>query len=89
MFQTKQLSSSASKILKKNYGKQMPKFDYTPPKYDGKTIDELMKIRKEHMNPAMLAYYKKPIMLTNGKMQYLFDEKGNRYLDFLGFFFLI
>ena len=25
--------------------------------------------------------YKKPIMIVDGKMQYLYDEKGNRYLD--------
>ena len=78
-------SVSFSKLVR-NYAKEMPKFDFVPPKYEGPTYEELMKIRKEHMNPALLLSYKKPIMLTDGKMQYLFDQHGKRYADFLGNF---
>ena len=28
-----------------------------------------------------MAWYKTPVMITEGKMQYLFDETGRRYLD--------
>lgn len=28
-----------------------------------------------------MAWYKDPVMITEGKMQYLFDETGRRYLD--------
>ncbi len=28
-----------------------------------------------------MAWYKNPVMITEGKMQYLFDETGRRYLD--------
>jgi acetylornithine/succinyldiaminopimelate/putrescine aminotransferase len=31
--------------------------------------------------PAMFALYREPVMITEGKMQYLFDERGRRYLD--------
>lgn len=30
---------------------------------------------------AILAWYKDPVMITEGKMQYLYDETGRRYLD--------
>ena len=36
------------------------------------------------MNPAIFLYYKKPIMLVEGAMQYVWDETGKRYLDGLG-----
>ncbi len=41
-------------------------------------------LRKEFLNPGIFLYYKKPIMLVEGKMQYVWDEKGRRYLDALG-----
>ena len=28
-----------------------------------------------------MAWYKDPVMITEGKMQYLFDQTGRRYLD--------
>jgi uncharacterized protein (TIRG00374 family) len=36
------------------------------------------------VNPAVFTLYRQPIMLVEGKMQYLFDETGRRYLDLLG-----
>jgi len=60
---------------------KLPKFDYKPSPYNGPSFDEVMKMRKEYLTPALLTYYKKPLMIVDGKMQYLFDEKGNRYLD--------
>jgi alanine-glyoxylate transaminase/(R)-3-amino-2-methylpropionate-pyruvate transaminase len=40
--------------------------------------------RKQFMNPGIFLYYKKPIMLVEGSMQYVWDETGKRYLDSLG-----
>jgi len=40
--------------------------------------------RKQFLNPGIFLYYKKPIMFVEGKMQYLWDERGRRYLDALG-----
>lgn len=40
-----------------------------------------MALRKRHLSPAMFALYREPVMITEGKMQYLFDERGRRYLD--------
>jgi alanine-glyoxylate transaminase/(R)-3-amino-2-methylpropionate-pyruvate transaminase len=33
------------------------------------------------MTPALITYYKKPLMITHGKQQYLYDYEGRRYLD--------
>ena len=33
------------------------------------------------MRTALFHHFKKPVMIVEGKMQYLFDEAGRRYLD--------
>src|SRR2546423_8730673 len=63
---------------------ELPSFDHQPRKYSGLSADEVMRLRKEFLNPGIFIYYKKPIMLVEGKMQYVWDEHGRRYLDALG-----
>eukprot|EP00899_Mesostigma_viride_P005491 jgi/Mesvir1/14943/Mv14619-RA.1 len=60
---------------------KMPPFAHTPAPYKGPKLEEVSKLRKEYLNPAMFVYYKNPINIVEGKMQYLFDESGRRYLD--------
>ena len=62
----------------------LPPNDYQPQKYSGPSADEVLRLRKEFLNPGIFLYYKKPIMLVEGKMQYVWDETGKRYLDALG-----
>lgn len=62
----------------------LPPFDYKPKAYTGPSADEVLKLRREFLSPGIFLYYKKPIMLVEGKGQYLFDESGRRYLDGLG-----
>ena len=62
----------------------LPWFDYQPRPYTGPSAEEVLRLRKEYLNPALFLYYKKPVMFVEGKGQYLFDEKGRRYLDGLG-----
>src|SRR5215468_5774677 len=62
----------------------LPSFDHQPIKYGGPSADEVLRLRKEFMNPGIFLYYKKPLMLVEGKGQYVFDEQGRRYLDALG-----
>src|SRR5438874_9016702 len=62
----------------------LPPFDHQPKKYSGPTADEVLRLRKEFLNPGIFLYYKRPLMLVEGKMQYVWDEKGKRYLDALG-----
>ena len=62
----------------------LPSFDYQPIKYAGPSADEVLQLRKKFLNPAIFLYYKKPLMLVEGKMQYVWDGDGRRYLDALG-----
>jgi alanine-glyoxylate transaminase/(R)-3-amino-2-methylpropionate-pyruvate transaminase len=59
----------------------MPAFDYTPEPYRGPSRDELLELRHRYVNPAVFTLYRDPLLIVEGKMQYLFDETGRRYLD--------
>ncbi len=63
---------------------QLPPFDYTPPAYTGPSRAQVLALRKKHLTPALFHMYREPIMLVDGRMQYLFDETGRRYLDGIG-----
>jgi alanine-glyoxylate transaminase/(R)-3-amino-2-methylpropionate-pyruvate transaminase len=62
----------------------LPPFDYQPKPYTGPSAEEVLKLRKQFLNPGLFLYYKSPIMFVEGKGQYIFDDKGKRYLDGLG-----
>ena len=62
----------------------LPPFDHQPGKYGGPSADEVLRLRKEFLNPGIFLYYKKPLMIVEGKMQYVWDDNGRRYLDALG-----
>jgi len=62
----------------------LPPFDYQPKPYAGPSAGEVLRLRKQFLNPGIFLYYKNPIMLVEGKMQYVWDERGKRYLDALG-----
>ena len=62
----------------------LPPFAHQPKPYTGPSAEEVLRLRKEFLSPALFIYYKKPVMFVEGKGQYLFDEKGRRYLDGLG-----
>jgi alanine-glyoxylate transaminase/(R)-3-amino-2-methylpropionate-pyruvate transaminase len=63
---------------------QLPPYDHRPNAYTGPSIEEVGALRQRYLSPALLTYYKDPIMLVEGSMQYLYDEKGRRYLDGFG-----
>ena len=62
----------------------LPPFDHKPAPYSGPSAAEVMRLRKQYLNPGLFHYYKQPIMLVEGRMQYVWDETGRRYLDGLG-----
>jgi len=62
----------------------LPPFDYQPRPYTGKSAAEVLQLRRQFLNPGIFLYYKKPVMLVEGRGQYIFDETGRRYLDGLG-----
>jgi alanine-glyoxylate transaminase/(R)-3-amino-2-methylpropionate-pyruvate transaminase len=62
----------------------LPPYDHRPKPYTGPDADEVLRLRRQLLNPALLLYYKTPMMLVEGKGQYVYDEKGRRYLDGFG-----
>ncbi|XP_050204726.1 alanine--glyoxylate aminotransferase 2 homolog 1, mitochondrial-like isoform X3 [Mercurialis annua] len=63
---------------------QLPPFDYSPKPYKGPMVDEILSKRNKFLGSTLFHYYEKPLNLVEGKMQYLFDENGRRYLDAFG-----
>ncbi len=59
----------------------LPICDHRPQPYDGPSAAETMALREEYLTPALLRYYKDPLLIVEGHMQYLWDETGTRYLD--------
>ncbi len=62
----------------------LPAFDFVPDPYTGPSAEEVLRLRQQHLNPGIFYYYQKPLMIVQGRMQYLFDETGRRYLDAFG-----
>jgi alanine-glyoxylate transaminase/(R)-3-amino-2-methylpropionate-pyruvate transaminase len=62
----------------------LPPCDHKPRPYTGPSPDKVLELRKQFMNPGIFLYYKKPLMVVEGRMQYVWDEQGKRYLDGLG-----
>src|SRR5438034_3903052 len=63
---------------------ELPPFDYQPQPYHGPSAEEVLHSRRQFLNPGLFLYYKRPLMIVEGKAQYVFDEHGRRYLDALG-----
>lgn len=62
----------------------LPPCDHRPRPYVGLSKQEVIGLRKQFVNPAIFTYYKEPLMIVEGHMQYLYDETGRRYLDGFG-----
>src|SRR5215208_834196 len=65
-------------------GPELPPFAYQPQPYRGPSAEEVLRLRSQFLNPGLFLYYKRPLMIVEGKAQYVFDEHGRRYLDALG-----
>ena len=59
----------------------MPPFEYAPRPYQGPSREEVLSLRRRHVHPAVFTLYRDPLMIVEGRMQYVFDETGRRYLD--------
>src|SRR3954470_22810325 len=62
----------------------LPPTNHKPKPYAGPSAEEVLALRKQFLSPGIFLYYKKPLMLVEGKMQYVWDDGGKRYLDGLG-----
>ncbi|MED6120557.1 hypothetical protein PIB30_021878 [Stylosanthes scabra] len=76
--------SSEDEQEDENVGSKMPHFNHTPSPYNGPSASDLSKRRKLYLPTAVGPYYINPLNLVEGKMQYLYDENGRRYLDAFG-----
>ena len=59
----------------------LPKFDYTPPQYSGILYEQVVADRQHYCPALYFHYYKEPLLIHEGRMQYLYDHKGKRYQD--------
>jgi alanine-glyoxylate transaminase/(R)-3-amino-2-methylpropionate-pyruvate transaminase len=59
----------------------LPPSSHTPRPYDGPTRDEVLAMRREYLTPGLITYYRDPLLIAEGHMQYLWDEAGRQYLD--------
>lgn len=71
------------KAFARSFSVSMPAFDYKPAPYTGIPYEQVLHDRKHHVPQFNLHYYKEPLLIVEGKMQYLFDHKGNRYQDWI------
>ncbi|HEV2970773.1 MAG TPA: aspartate aminotransferase family protein [Pirellulales bacterium] len=60
---------------------RLPICDHAPAPYDGPSRDEVMALRRKYLTPGLITYYRDPLMVVEGHMQYVWDERGRRYLD--------
>ncbi len=67
--------------MKNDLKHQLPICDHTPTPYDGPSHDEVVALRKQYVSPGVITYYAEPLMVVEGHMQYVWDDKGKRYLD--------
>jgi alanine-glyoxylate transaminase / (R)-3-amino-2-methylpropionate-pyruvate transaminase len=59
----------------------LPASPHTPAPYDGPSRDEVLAMRREYLTPGLITYYREPLLVVEGHMQYLWDEAGKQYLD--------
>ncbi|XP_035419667.1 alanine--glyoxylate aminotransferase 2, mitochondrial isoform X3 [Cygnus atratus] len=60
---------------------KMPPCNFVPEKYQSYPYEHMLKIREQNVSPSLRTFYKKPLLLHQGYMQWLFDYEGRRYLD--------
>src|ERR1700675_4450944 len=59
----------------------LPDTSHKPSPYKGPSRQEVLAMRQQYLSPGLLTYYRDPLLIVEGKMQYLWDETGKRYLD--------
>jgi alanine-glyoxylate transaminase/(R)-3-amino-2-methylpropionate-pyruvate transaminase len=62
-------------------GAPLPASPHQPAPYEGPTRDEVLALRRQYLTPGLITYYREPLMIVEGHMQYVWDETGKQYLD--------
>src|SRR5262245_31407974 len=63
---------------------QHSRSSHTPRPYEGPARDEVLAMRREYLTPGLITYYRDPILVVEGHMQYLWDDAARQYLDAFG-----
>ncbi|KAM3955870.1 alanine--glyoxylate aminotransferase 2, mitochondrial-like [Aphomia sociella] len=79
----------ANRALKRIYGAfrqyssnpKLPPCNFQPKVYKGPKYQKTDKIKSENVPPILGNFYKNPVLIHQGNMQWLFDHEGRRYLD--------
>jgi alanine-glyoxylate transaminase/(R)-3-amino-2-methylpropionate-pyruvate transaminase len=59
----------------------LPMSSHRPAPYTGPSRDEVLALRRQYLTPGLITYYREPLLVVEGHMQYLWDETGKQYLD--------
>lgn len=69
------------KKAKRPAPKAVPTRTASPAARPALSTDEIGRLRKEYLLPSTMTYFERPVQIVKGSMQYVWDEKGRRYLD--------
>jgi alanine-glyoxylate transaminase/(R)-3-amino-2-methylpropionate-pyruvate transaminase len=61
----------------------LPAVNHKPQPYTGPAYDQIVKDRSRYMPNFYFHYYKQPLLISEGYYQYLYDHKGERYIDLI------
>src|SRR5262249_21245320 len=59
----------------------LPVTNHRPAPYTGPSREEVLALRRQYLTPGLITYYREPLLVVEGHMQYLWDETGKQYLD--------
>src|SRR5262249_45826179 len=59
----------------------LPPSPHRPAPYTGPSREEVLALRRQYLTPGLITYYREPLLVVEGHMEYLWDETGKQYLD--------
>jgi alanine-glyoxylate transaminase/(R)-3-amino-2-methylpropionate-pyruvate transaminase len=59
----------------------LPLSEHRPAPYTGPSREEVLALRRQYLMPGLITYYREPLLVVEGHMQYVWDETGKQYLD--------
>lgn len=59
----------------------LPSTASKPASIPNRSTDEIIALRRRHLNPSLSMSYHEPIKMVRGQGAYLYDEQGRAYLD--------
>src|SRR5271169_3506134 len=59
----------------------LPVSSHRPAPYNGPSRSEVLAMRAQYLTPGLITYYREPLLIAEGHMQYVWDETGKQYLD--------